>query len=605
MFNINEKKILYQLVANENIVKTIQRIQMSAQGLNNDLSRVSRNFQNNFNNINSMITKTTNNFEKMRRTMMRLSSVVFLPLAFMGSREYLRSEKAIAMYNTIQDFNMSPEQKKLLYSNATTISRMTGQSQSSTINLITELEKGGINSGALSKTDIKNSMTATVAKLMSITGQTAEEVGNMVISLIASFGLKNLPQADMEKKLVEVVSKYIKSANISKFNYSDILQLSKKSITLMRNAGLDENQIMALQAVGANNFAPSQVDRGLSTIMQRLSDLTPKAQNFFKRYGGINIDKLKKSGVSIGEIFFKILEQVKSVNDLNLSNFNPKDQNFKNLMRWAKMSSSQIQKLSPENFEKLKKNFLTQEISVTFGKDFAPLMLALSNNLKQVNENIETIKNTNPNLLEESFQKTLPPLATSFNKMGVSFNNLFNNLMKNGLEEKLIKIIESLTNFMDKLAKNDGLLKVMGEMVIILGELMLAFAAFNVVLKTTAGIMAVAGFVGKAGKAGNKVLDVLKKGGGFALKSPLKVSGYGFLASLLAGLGYYTLDELGGVDWLKSKFSDLTKFFNGDKSDEKQTTPLNINVSGNVKVEAENNDNYDTNIRYEGVQTAN
>lgn len=605
MFNINEKKILYQLVANENIVKTIQRIQMSAQGLNNDLSRVSRNFQNNFNNINSMITKTTNNFEKMRRTMMRLSSVVFLPLAFMGSREYLRSEKAIAMYNTIQDFNMSPEQKKLLYSNATTISRMTGQSQSSTINLITELEKGGINSGALSKTDIKNSMTATVAKVMAITGQTAEEVGNMVISLIASFGLKNLPQADMEKKLVEVVSKYIKSANISKFNYSDILQLSKKSITLMRNAGLDENQIMALQAVGANNFAPSQVDRGLSTIMQRLSDLTPKAQNFFKRYGGINIDKLKKSGVSIGEIFFKILEQVKSVNDLNLSNFNPKDQNFKNLMRWAKMSSSQIQKLSPENFEKLKKNFLTQEISVTFGKDFAPLMLALSNNLKQVNENIETIKNTNPNLLEESFQKTLPPLATSFNKMGVSFNNLFNNLMKNGLEEKLIKIIESLTNFMDKLAKNDGLLKVMAEMVIILGELMLAFAAFNVVLKTTAGIMAVAGFVGKAGKAGNKVLDVLKKGGGFALKSPLKVSGYGFLASLLAGLGYYALDEFGGVDWLKTKFSDLTKFFNGDKSDEKQTTPLNINVSGNVKVEAENNDNYDTNIRYEGVQTAN
>lgn len=605
MFNINEKKILYQLVANENIVKTIQRIQMSAQGLNNDLSRVSRNFQNNFNNINSMITKTTNNFEKMRRTMMRLSSVVFLPLAFMGSREYLRSEKAVAMYNTIQDFNMSPEQKKLLYSNATTISRMTGQSQSSTINLITELEKGGINSGALSKTDIKNSMTATVAKLMSITGQTAEEVGNMVISLIASFGLKNLPQADMEKKLVEVVSKYIKSANISKFNYSDILQLSKKSITLMRNAGLNENQIMALQAVGANNFAPSQVDRGLSTIMQRLSDLTPKAQNFFKRYGGINIDKLKKSGVSIGEIFFKILEQVKNVNDLNLSNFNPKDQNFKNLMRWAKMSSSQIQKLSPENFEKLKKNFLTQEISVTFGKDFAPLMLALSNNLKQVNENIETIKNTNPNLLEESFQKTLPPLATSFNKMGVSFNNLFNNLMKNGLEEKLIKIIESLTNFMDKLAKNDGLLKVMGEMVIILGELMLAFATFNVVLKTTAGIMAVAGFVGKAGKAGNKVLDVLKKGGGFALKSPLKVSGYGFLASLLAGLGYYTLDELGGVDWLKSKLSDLTKFINGDKSDEKQTTPLNINVSGNVKVEAENNDNYDTNIRYEGVQTAN
>lgn len=605
MFNINEKKILYQLVANENIVKTIQRIQMSAQGLNNDLSRVSRNFQNNFNNINSMITKTTNNFEKMRRTMMRLSSVVFLPLAFMGSREYLRSEKAISMYNTIQDFNMSPEQKKLLYSNATTISRMTGQSQSSTINLITELEKGGINSGALSKTDIKNSMTATVAKLMAITGQTAEEVGNMVISLIASFGLKNLPQADMEKKLVEVVSKYIKSANISKFNYSDIQQLSKKSITLMRNAGLNENQIMALQAVGANNFAPSQVDRGLSTIMQRLSDLTPKAQNFFKRYGGINIDKLKKSGVSIGEIFFKILEQVKSVNDLNLSNFNPKDQNFKNLMRWAKMSASQIQKLSPENFEKLKKNFLTQEISVTFGKDFAPLMLALSNNLKQVNENIETIKNTNPNLLEESFQKTLPPLATSFNKMGVSFNNLFNNLMKNGLEEKLIKIIESLTNFMDKLAKNDGLLKVMGEMVIILGELMLAFATFNVVLKTTAGIMAVAGFVGKAGKAGNKVLDVLKKGGGFALKSPLKVSGYGFLASLLAGLGYYTLDELGGVDWLKTKFSDLTKFFNGDKSEEKQTTPLNINVSGNVKVEAENNDNYDTNIRYEGVQTAN
>lgn len=605
MFNINEKKILYQLVANENIVKTIQRIQMSAQGLNNDLSRVSRNFQNNFNNINSMITKTTNNFEKMRRTMMRLSSVVFLPLAFMGSREYLRSEKAVAMYNTIQDFNMSPEQKKLLYSNATTISRMTGQSQSSTINLITELEKGGINSGALSKTDIKNSMTATVAKVMSITGQTAEEVGNMVISLIASFGLKNLPQADMEKKLVEVVSKYIKSANISKFNYSDILQLSKKSITLMRNAGLNENQIMALQAVGANNFAPSQVDRGLSTIMQRLSDLTPKAQNFFKRYGGINIDKLKKSGVSIGEIFFKILEQVKSVNDLNLSNFNPKDQNFKNLMRWAEMSASEMQKLSPENFEKLKKNFLTKEISITFGKDFAPLMLALSNNLKQVNENIETIKNTNPNLLEESFQKTLPPLATSFNKMGVSFNNLFNNLMKNGLEEKLIKIIESLTNFMDKLAKNDRLLKVMGEMVIILGELMLAFAAFNVVLKTTAGIMAVAGFVGKAGKAGNKVLNVLKKGGGFALKSPLKVSIYGLLASLLAGLGYYTLDELGGVDWLKTKFSDLTKFFNGDKSDEKQTTPLNINVSGNVKVEAENNDNYDTNIRYEGVQTAN
>lgn len=605
MFNVNEKKILYQLVANENIVKTIQRIQMSAQGLNNDLSRVSRNFQNNFNNINSMITKTTNNFEKMRRTMMRISSIVFLPLAFMGSREYLRSEKATAMYNTIQDFNMSPAQKKLLYSNANEISRITGQSQSQVIELFTELEKGGLNSGALSTTGIKNSMGVIVSKIKAITGQTSEEVGNMVISLISSFGLKNLPKEEMEKRLLEITSKYIKSANISKFNYADIRALNKKSIAVMLNSGLNENQAMALQSVAGNSFDPSQVDRGLSSSMQRLSNLPAMAQNFLKRYAGLNVEKLKKSGLSIGDIFFKILEHMKTVNSLDISKFDPKNENYKNLMRFSEKSASQLQAYSPDEFNKLKQNFLTKEISVTFGKDFAPLILTLSNNLKQVNENMEIIKNTNPNLLEESFQKTLPPLATSFNKMGVSFNNLFNNLMKNGLEEKIIKIIESLTNFMDKLAKNDGLLKVMGEMVVILTELILAFAAFNIVLKTTAGIMAIAGFVGKAGKASNKVFDVLKKGVGFGLKSPLKTTGYGLLASVLAGLGYYALDEFGGVDWLKSKFNEINKFFNGDKSDEKQTTPLNINVSGNVKVEAENNDNYDTNIKYEGVQTAN
>jgi hypothetical protein len=247
MFNVTEKKILYQLIANENIVKTMQRISQSAQGLNNDLNRVGRNITNNFSNINSMITKTSNNFEKMRKTMMRLSSVVFLPLAFMGSREYLRSEKAIAMYDVIQDKALTLQEKKNVYKNATNIGKMTGQSQSSIIELATELEKGGLKSAILTGT--KGSVLEMATKIKSITGQTSQEVGNMLLSIISAYGLKNLSTQELEKKLPVLVSKYIKAANLSKFNYSDIESLTRKSPNVLKMAGFDEDYIIAIQSV--------------------------------------------------------------------------------------------------------------------------------------------------------------------------------------------------------------------------------------------------------------------------------------------------------------------------------------------------------------------
>lgn len=597
MLNVNQKKILYQLVANENIVKTMQRISMSAQGLNNDLNRVGRNLQNNFNNVNSMLTKTTNNFEKMRRTMLRLSSVAVLPLAFIGSREYLRTEKSIAMYNTIQDYNMSEDQKRKLRENAYKVGLTSYRSTSEIIGLSTELEKGGFDSGIM-RNELKGSMVDLASKIMAITDMTVDRVGDTLITLSSSYGLKNLPVKEMESKVKEIYSKYITGANLSKFNYSDIDKLSRKSVPTLLGSGFDIDTIIAMQSVLANTFQTSVVDRGLSSIMQRLSNLPGQGQSFLRNYAGIDVKKLKKSGVPISDIFFKILDYTKNINDLKMENFDPKNEYFINLMKWSQKSASQFRKLNEKQLKDLKDNMLTSMISTSMGKEFSNLVKLLANNMKLLEENKTIISATKSDKIEETFTKTLPPLETSFKNMGLSFSNMFYKIMKNGLEEKIIKVIDSLSNFMDKIASDDKLLKNIGETVFVLGELIIGFAALNVVLKTTAGIMATAGFISKAGKGIGKIAKKMSKS---PAKLAMGTGGWGLLIGGLLTAGGMAWDHYNLTDYFKNLISGFTTKSNEDKQEDKKIN-LKIDILSSNKYEYEENDYFNTDISYQGVQ---
>lgn len=589
MFNVTEKKILYQLIANENIVKTMQRISQSAQGLNNDLNRVGRNITNNFSNINSMITKTSNNFEKMRKTMMRLSSVVFLPLAFMGSREYLRSEKAIAMYDVIQDKALTLQEKKNVYKNATNIGKMTGQSQSSIIELATELEKGGLKSAILTGT--RGSVLEMATKIKAITGQTSQEVGNMLLSIISAYGLKNLSTQELEKKLPVLVSKYIKAANLSKFNYSDIEALTRKSPNVLKMAGFDEDYIIAIQSVLSNSTQPSVTDRALASSVQRLSNLPYGAKNFLKRYTGIDVNKLKKSGTSMQDIFQSILKSVDVIASLDIKNFDPNDTNFRNLMKFSKMSRKQFKELDSKEFKNIRDNFLTELLSQTFGKDFSPKMSNLATNIKSILDATTEIKKIKDDeLLQETYKRSLPPLQKAFSKLGVSFNEFFNNLMKAGLEDKVIGLLEKLTKFFDYLAKDDKLLKNLAEITAGFTQLMVVLGGISILFKTYGLISGVVGTAGKVGKA-------LGKGGRSAMKFPVK-NPLVMLGVAGAVTGGALLNEYGLLDrpkqFISDLWDDLSKKFSDDA--EKKKTDINVNIQ-TKEVSVTNNDNYNVDVK--------